>query len=87
MIEWEKSVKKSLKEWLDLAYNVHSASRDHWSYDDITMMPIKDLLSWVDFISPKLKEEMKRQEAEQMKAELTGQRRGRPAMNRRNKER
>lgn len=85
MKKWAAAVQKSYKEWVDLAYNVHGASRDYWSYDEITMMPIRALLRWVDILTPKLKEIAKRQEADKMTQDLTGQRR-QAILNRINKE-
>ncbi|MCM1230134.1 MAG: hypothetical protein NC489_08375 [Ruminococcus flavefaciens] len=58
-----------------MAYNVHSASRDYWSYEEITMMPIRNVLRWVDYITPKMKEVAKRQATDQMKNDLMGQKR------------
>mgnify|MGYP001042336517 CR=1 FL=1 len=74
MNTWAKSIQKSLHEWMDLAYNVHGASREYWTYNEITMFPIRNLLKWVAYLEPKLKEIRKRQEADQMKQDLTGQR-------------
>lgn len=67
-------MKKQLNDWRDLAYNTFNASRDYWSFDEITWMPIMGLLDWIDYISPKLKEEMKKREADKLKQELTGKR-------------
>ena len=77
MAKWAHAVKKSLKEWNDLAYNVHSASREYFSYSEITMIPVRNLLRWVDFLTPKLKEIAKRQETDKIKNALMspGQRR------------
>lgn len=85
MIKWAKSMQKSLNEWLDLAYNVHGASRDQYTFDEVMMIPIKNLLRWVAYLEPKLKEIKKRQEADKMQEGLTGQRR-QMIMNRINKE-
>lgn len=85
MVEWSKSMSKSMNEWLDLAYNVHGASRDYFIFDEILMTPIKNLLRWVSYLEPKLKEIQKRQEADKLKEGLTGQRR-QAILNRINKE-
>lgn len=69
-----KDVTKSLNDWRDLAYNTFNASRDYWSYDEITWMPIKGLLNWIEYLTPKLKAEIKKQEADRLKQELTGKR-------------
>lgn len=86
--KWVVSVQKSLKEWLDLAYNVHTASKEYWTYDEILMTPIKDVLRWVDQLTPRLREIQKRQATKKLQDELlTPQQRRQALLNRINKER
>lgn len=59
---------------MDLAYNAHTMMKDYWSYEDITCMPIKNLLDLVRYYTPKLREIAKQQEAARLKAELEGKR-------------
>ena len=72
--QWVRDVGNVTKEWRELVYNSHSVLRDYRSYDEILSMPIRNLLDEVNFFSPKIKEIAKRQETEQLKAELEGKR-------------
>ena len=74
MKKWVKEMKKQLNDWRDLAYNTFNASRDYFSYDECTWMPIIGLLDWINYLSPKLKAELKKQEADRLRQELTGKR-------------
>ena len=55
-----------------MVYNAHSALRDYWTYDEIANMPLRELIAKTEYFTPKLREIMKRQQAEQLNAELSG---------------
>ena len=63
-----------LKDYRDLVYNAHSMLRDYYAYEDISMIPIRDLLGIIDYFKPKLAEIAKRQQNDMLQMELQGKR-------------
>lgn len=57
-----------------MIYNAHSVLRDYWSYDEIANMPLRDVISETEYFTPKLREIARRQQSEQLQAELAGKR-------------
>ena len=57
-----------------MIYNAHSVLRDYWSYDEIANMPLRDVISETEYFTPKLREIARRQQNEQLHAELAGKR-------------
>lgn len=55
-----------------MVYNAHTALREFYPYESLYYMPIKNLMEEVEFITPKLNEIVRRQQADRMKAEMTG---------------
>jgi len=66
------AIKQASKSYKDMIYNAHSALRDYWTYDELANMPLRDLITKTEYFTPKLREIMKRQQAEQLNAELSG---------------
>lgn len=67
-----KKIKETAKSYKDMVYNAHTALREFYPYESLYYMPIKNLMEEVEFITPKLNEIMRRQQADRMKAEMTG---------------
>ena len=44
--------------------------KDYFSWEELTWMPIKDLMGWINFFQPKFQEIAKRQQQERLEAEL-----------------
>lgn len=70
--KWITSIRNAAKDYKDLVYNSHTVLRDYWSYEEISWMPIRDVLDEVAYFTPKLKEIARQQEADRLKAELAG---------------
>lgn len=66
------ALRKASKDYRDMIYNAHSALRDYWTYDEIANMPLRNVIANIEYFTPKLREIMKRQQAEQLNAELSG---------------
>lgn len=73
-MKWLNAIQKAAKDYKDMVYNAHSILKDYWSYDEIYHMPLRNIIEEINYFMPKLKEIAKRQEAEQLKAELAGKR-------------
>jgi len=56
--------------------------KDYNSWEELTWMPIKDLLDRIQFFQPKFKEIADRQAKERLEAELAQKRMARPSNNR-----
>ena len=48
--------------------------KDYFSWEELSWMPIKDLMGWISFFQPKFQEIAKRQAQERLEAELTQRR-------------
>lgn len=70
---------------MDLAYNAHAMLKDYWTHEDITCIPIKNLLGLIKYYTPKFREIAKQQEAARIKAELEGKQRQKRNQSRRKK--
>lgn len=57
-----------------MIYNAHGLLRDYYTYEDIAMFPIRDLLETIDYFKPKMREIAARQQRETMELELQGKR-------------
>lgn len=66
------NIKKTEREYFDLAYNAYSMLKEFYTYEEITWMPIRGLFDEIDKFHPKLKEIARRQEEARLKAELEG---------------
>ena len=70
MQRWTRQVQDSLKGYLDLAYNTHSMLKDYYTYEEITWMPLKDLMRQIEIFKPRFREIAQRQQQERMKQEF-----------------
>ena len=55
-----------------MIYNAHSMLKDYYTYEDINSIPIKDLLSLIDYFKPKMREIANRQAKESLMLEMQG---------------
>ena len=67
-----KDLKETKKSYKDMVYNAHTALRDYYTYEALYYMPIKNLIEEVEYITPKLNEIARRQQADRIRAEMAG---------------
>ena len=61
-----------LKNYKDLVYNAYTMLRDYYTYEDISMFPLRDLFHTIDYFKPKFQEIAQRQQRDAMALELQG---------------
>lgn len=73
-----------MKDYRDLVYNAHSMLKDYYTYEDISMVPIKDLLALIEYFKPKLRDIANRQARDTLMLEMQGKKNQlKPGSNRR----
>ena len=55
-----------------MVFNAHSVLKDYWSYEELSYMPIRDIIDEVNYFTPKLRQIAKQQETTRLQAELAG---------------
>lgn len=55
-----------------MVFNAHSVLKDYWSYEELSYMPIRDIIDEVNYFTPKLRQIAKQQETVRLQAELAG---------------
>lgn len=55
-----------------MVFNAHSVLKDYWSYEELSYMPLRDIIDEVNYFTPKLRQIAKQQETARLQAELAG---------------
>ena len=55
-----------------MVYNAHSMLKDYYTYEDISWIPIRDLLALIEYFKPKLREIANRQAKDTLMLEMQG---------------
>ena len=68
-------MKKQLREYNDLVFNIHQMLKDYFTYDELMWMPLRNLYSQVDEFKPRFKRIAAEQERMRIDQELKGKNR------------
>lgn len=70
MDNWISKVKRELKEYKDMAYNVYTMLQEYYTYEEIRWMPLRNVKDLVKEFKPRFEEIQRRRKDEELKRQL-----------------
>ena len=74
MDKWIETVNKGRKEYDDLVYNAHTMLKDYYSYEEMSWMPLRNIMENIAKFKPRFKEIARRQQQAQLQQQMEGKR-------------